>query len=384
MAKPLIKWPGGKSTELNQYVTLIPAYDRYVEPFAGGAALYFHLNPEKAVLGDRNEDLMRFYRMVKTQDPVFRETLEMYDRTFTALKELCEKRYEEIRTLYLLCEFADKQKLPLEGLEPHKVLTERIASDETVLSELIIDREHYLKVMRDSVWDKIQRTMAHSRRRAFPEQDLKDNLITGFTSGFYLYFRDVFNQIASGALPVSEGQRAANFYFIREYCYGSMVRYNMKGEFNIPYGGKSYNDKDLSAKITRMFSDSTSRLMNRTDLFCGDFEELLNSLELTDRDFVFLDPPVLNVSDDPEESDEDFTREDQLRLAEWVKKTPATFVMVMQESAEARMIYGEKFRIISTENRRGHNIKKRSAGAVEYMIVTNVPEDEVPWLWENV
>ena len=43
--KPLIKWPGGKSSEINQFLTLIPDYDRYIEPFAGGGAVFFHLNP---------------------------------------------------------------------------------------------------------------------------------------------------------------------------------------------------------------------------------------------------------------------------------------------------------------------------------------------------
>lgn len=54
MNKTLIKWPGGKSSEIRQFVTMIPDYDRYVEPFAGGAALYFYLRPMRAVLNDNS------------------------------------------------------------------------------------------------------------------------------------------------------------------------------------------------------------------------------------------------------------------------------------------------------------------------------------------
>ena len=40
---PLIKWPGGKSSEIKQIKHLIPEFNRYVEPFFGGGALYFYL-----------------------------------------------------------------------------------------------------------------------------------------------------------------------------------------------------------------------------------------------------------------------------------------------------------------------------------------------------
>ncbi|WP_115338002.1 DNA adenine methylase [Prevotella denticola] len=39
--KPIIKYRGGKSKEIKNFLQFIPHdYDKYVEPFAGGAALY--------------------------------------------------------------------------------------------------------------------------------------------------------------------------------------------------------------------------------------------------------------------------------------------------------------------------------------------------------
>ncbi|WP_027718620.1 DNA adenine methylase [Desulfovirgula thermocuniculi] len=57
--KPPVKWAGGKGQLLPQLAPLFPAgnYDLYVEPFAGGAAVFFHLLPERAVLIDKNEEL---------------------------------------------------------------------------------------------------------------------------------------------------------------------------------------------------------------------------------------------------------------------------------------------------------------------------------------
>mgnify|MGYP000541494504 FL=1 len=37
---PLIKWPGGKSREIDKIKPLIPEHKRYVEPFFGGGALF--------------------------------------------------------------------------------------------------------------------------------------------------------------------------------------------------------------------------------------------------------------------------------------------------------------------------------------------------------
>ena len=49
--KPIIKYRGGKSKEIPNFIQFIPQnYDRYVEPFLGGAALYFYLEPHTALI----------------------------------------------------------------------------------------------------------------------------------------------------------------------------------------------------------------------------------------------------------------------------------------------------------------------------------------------
>jgi DNA adenine methylase len=72
MAKPIVKWAGGKTKLLDELRQRVPTHIRtYVEPFAGGAALFFALaeDPsrsfETAILADRNEELIACYRAVK-------------------------------------------------------------------------------------------------------------------------------------------------------------------------------------------------------------------------------------------------------------------------------------------------------------------------------
>ncbi|MFI8609521.1 DNA adenine methylase [Pseudomonas sp. NPDC077649] len=66
-AQPIIPWIGGKRRLADRIFPLFPRHSCYVEPFAGGAALYF-LRPvpaEVEVLNDINGDLVNLYRVVQ-------------------------------------------------------------------------------------------------------------------------------------------------------------------------------------------------------------------------------------------------------------------------------------------------------------------------------
>lgn len=66
MAKPIIPWIGGKRRLAKRILPLYPNHECYVEPFAGGAALYFMKTPsEVEVLNDINGELINLYRVVK-------------------------------------------------------------------------------------------------------------------------------------------------------------------------------------------------------------------------------------------------------------------------------------------------------------------------------
>lgn len=64
-ASPIIKWVGGKTKLLPELLARMPAdYNRYYEPFCGGAALFFRVAPARAVLADSNADLIDLYTAV--------------------------------------------------------------------------------------------------------------------------------------------------------------------------------------------------------------------------------------------------------------------------------------------------------------------------------
>jgi len=66
LAHPFIKWVGGKRQLVPELLKYVPAtYGTYHEPFVGGGALFFALQPREAVLSDSNARLIRTYRGIR-------------------------------------------------------------------------------------------------------------------------------------------------------------------------------------------------------------------------------------------------------------------------------------------------------------------------------
>lgn len=66
LISPIVKWVGGKRQLL---ADIMPLIDRncstYVEPFVGGGAVFFELQPKKAIINDYNSELINVYTTVR-------------------------------------------------------------------------------------------------------------------------------------------------------------------------------------------------------------------------------------------------------------------------------------------------------------------------------
>lgn len=95
--KPIIKYRGGKSKEIPNFQQYIPKeYDTYLEPFVGGGAVFFYLEPNKAIINDINQRLTQFYLELQSSD-------EMVCNELAVLQDLYEdnqKQYEELKANY--------------------------------------------------------------------------------------------------------------------------------------------------------------------------------------------------------------------------------------------------------------------------------------------
>jgi len=374
--KPLLKWPGGKTGEMKVIEQFIPRYERYIEPFFGGGAVFFHLPPGKAVLNDISKNLTDFYTLVKKQDSQFERALYSYNQSWKLVGDYFDSVFPELSTAY--------QKFRRGTLADEELNSEIISALArsyslfvTLFSQSVIgDSEKLFGEIQHNCIDKIRRMiqLEHKMQQELHAGDLKDNMETGFRRGFYVHARNLYNAIALRAEiadQISAEEKAANFYFIREYCYGSMFRYNRSGEFNIPYGGIAYNKKNFTRKIDRLFQPETKTYFQQADIYNMDFESFLMSIDPSEEDFIFLDPPY--DSDFSDYEGLSFGRNDQLRLANLLGKMQAKFILVIKNTDYIIDLYQPRrhLMILDFDKQYAYNVKSRNNREVNHLIITN-------------
>lgn len=90
--KPILKWVGGKRQLLPEIKKYIPKeYNTYLEPFFGGGAVLFDIQPEKAIVNDINEELVNMYNVIKNNSN------ELIKKLGTYIND--EENYYEVRNL---------------------------------------------------------------------------------------------------------------------------------------------------------------------------------------------------------------------------------------------------------------------------------------------
>lgn len=96
--KPFVKWVGGKRQLLSQLESRMPnIYNKYYEPFIGGGALLFDVQPQNAVINDVNGQLLNVYRQLKANPENVIMTIEKLDNISCSKERyyLLRNRYNE-------------------------------------------------------------------------------------------------------------------------------------------------------------------------------------------------------------------------------------------------------------------------------------------------
>ncbi len=96
---PVVKWAGGKRQILDQITKYIPkAFSTYFEPFLGGGAVLFKVQPEKAVVNDIGSELMNIYQVIKDNVEELIEDLKKHQNNKDYFYEL--RRQDRDRMKY--------------------------------------------------------------------------------------------------------------------------------------------------------------------------------------------------------------------------------------------------------------------------------------------
>lgn len=365
--KPFIKWAGGKEKELPIILNNLPSsFNRYVEPFVGGGAVYLNINCSNSIINDKSDELMLLYKMIKNSDKEFFKSLDDINKNWIALENIVMNSSKELLSLY---NSYKKDTTKIENLVDNYILKHSAELNSLLREDVDINLYNFINEIMKNMISKISRMYKLEQKSgSLSEEDTIDNLECSFKSAYYMYFRYLYNN--KKKLKLSNSFYCAVFYFVRDYCYASMFRYNANGEFNVPYGGISYNRKDFTKKIDYVTSGDLKKYLSNTKLYNLDFEDFCNKIELTEDDFMFLDPPY-----DTEFSTyakNDFGKNDQIRLANFLKNTKAKFMLVIKNTDFIYNLYNVKGLYIKTFDKKYLvSFMNRNDKDVEHLLITN-------------
>ncbi len=281
--KPMIKYRGGKSKEIPHIMWHIPRFTgRYIEPFFGGGALFFHLEPRQAIINDINSKLMGFYRGVRDDYANLRKELDEIEMRYATNR----RKFDELKALR-------------------------------------------------------------------PGERVEDE-----NEGLYYRLRDMFNGTAE-----KKYSDALLYYYINKTAYSGMIRYNARGEFNVPFGRYRHLN-------THSVTFSHSKLLQRAELFNTDYSDIFDMCR--EDDFVFLDPPYDCVFSDygNEEYKDGFNEDSHRQLARDFANLPCKALMVIGCTPMTEELY-RGYIVDEYEKNYAVNIRNRFKSAAKHIVVAN-------------
>ena len=368
----LLKWAGGKEQELKYIRPLLPAFERYYEPFVGGGAVFFAIEAREKFINDRSGELVQFYAMVAQQDSDFLRALDQFARAWQGISELVDVHADELVSMYLTC--ARGQGTLEQGKLESRLAVFLLARqrDLCAICPPLCEKnaENFLLELRRNLLSKTRRMCRIEQQKwLLPESDILANLESALKSAFYMHLRHLYNHRT--IYSFAPGVSSALFFFMRENAYASMFRYNSRGEFNVPYGGITYNRKNLARKIALLRSPHLQSHLSTTVIENLDFEEFLDKHPPHSGDFLFLDPPY--DSDFSTYMRNEFGPRDQERLADYLlKRCPARFLLVIKNTPFIQALYARRgLQIRSFEKKYLVSFQDRNRREAEHLLITN-------------
>lgn len=323
--KPFIKYPGGKAKELpiiNRYKPQI--IERYFEPFVGGGSVFFDLNIQQSYINDKSEDLYLLYVFAKEQNAQLEAFLQLLNHNWILLETNNDLDFENL------------------GFS----------------AELFNSYYEQSQIRKTSLVNKMQK-----EGKQITEENIDLLKLTAKKTAFYMCVRTLYN-----TPNIQNYFRVGAFVFLREYCYSSMFRFNDKGEFNVPYGGISYNKKYLTNKIENIFNNEVEQYFQFTNIYNEDFEAFFSHFNFNQNDFIFLDPPY-----DSEFSTYDkntFIRNDQIRLRDSLINLNAKWMLIIKNTDFIHDLYNN-FNIYEYDKKYMVSFKNRNDKQVKHLLITN-------------
>ena len=269
---PFLKWAGGKRQLLNQIKERMPKeYNDYYEPFIGGGAVLFKLQPEKATINDINISLINVYRQVKDNTEEFIELVKKLD---SEMWEDGKGYYLDIREKYndkLL-----KKEYDLELAALFTFMNKHCFNGLYRVNKKGLFNVPYNKSRRTSIEeDAVRETAKYLKTVNILEGDFEE-ACKGAKKGDFIFFDSPyaplnptsFEAYTKEGFDVESHKRLAQLYdeLTERGCYCMLTNHNT--EFiNELYSNKGYRIDVVSVK--RMINSDASNRKGEEVIICN-------------------------------------------------------------------------------------------------------------------
>lgn len=378
MAKPFVKWAGGKEKELSIILENLPnQINNFYEPFVGGGAVFFAVKDlnitGRKFINDRSVELITLYNNIANNNPEFFDYLNKLNHNWELLSEIVNNNESELLDFYYNYKNGLYNLVQLRDAINNFIFNHHNDFNGMLNAHFNIQiDEFYLEIV-NALIRKIKRTNYLEGDADFGRNNVLENIETAFKSAFYIHFRRLYNERSRNnelAEVINNERASAIFYFIREFCYAAMFRYNRRGDFNVPYGGMAYNKKSFVNKINQIQNNEYQQYILNSIIGNQDFEDFINDNVPQEGDFIFLDPPY--DTEFNEYANNAFERNDQVRLAQFLYNTPAKFMLVIKATPFIRGLYENRgFNIVGFNKKYMVNFQNRNDRDVVHLMITN-------------
>lgn len=284
----MVKYPGGKERELNVIRRFLPkSMHNYYEPFVGGGAVYLDMDAGYYYVNDFSNDLMTLYQCVANQDPEFFASMTEINDLWKSIDKYVENDMVlfDIYVLYRNGSL-DEKKLETKVTDYMKEHKNEILMFVQPMNCGGLDA-FISNLTKDCVKKFVRMKKLNFTKKAISDEDIRANILGVFKAAFYMYIRLLYSHMGH----YTDGFKAMLYLFIRDFCYSSMFRFNADGEFNVPYGGISYNGKNYDKTFDKYRNSAVLNHTLNTTFGCMDYKDFLTKYPPHPGDFMFVDPP---------------------------------------------------------------------------------------------
>ena len=194
---PFLKWAGGKEQELIYILPNLPEeYDRYLEPFVGGGAVYFSINKKDVAINDKSYELVNLFKMIKEENQEFYDKIDGIYHNWKVLESIVENH-----SLLFVNKYNDYSSSKIKKSELDDFIIEFILHHANEFNGVLstsfnINIDNFIKEIKKNLIRKTKRMKnIELEKGKLPNKDIIDNIETAFKSAYYMHFRYLYNNI---------------------------------------------------------------------------------------------------------------------------------------------------------------------------------------------